>query len=179
MIQSKKEYREYVDADRSANHIDGGFHKRMLITGRYLKCMRKLEYVLNCYKGLRRTFYGNILKLWLYHLSVKSGITLPPNTFGKGLYLAHHGSIVVNHKARFGNNCVLQNGVNISNDVVGGDHIYLGAGSKVMIGVHLAKDIIVGANAVVTKSFTEENIVLAGIPAVKISNNGFCNRKIV
>lgn len=50
--------------------------------------------------------------------------------------------------------------------------IYLGAGSKLLIGVNLADNIIVGANAVVTKSFNEPNIVLAGIPARKISEKG-------
>ena len=50
--------------------------------------------------------------------------------------------------------------------------IYLEAGSKIMIGVHLAENIIVGANAVVTKSVNEPNIVLAGIPARKISEKG-------
>lgn len=53
---------------------------------------------------------------------------------------------------------------------VGG--IYLGAGAKLLIGVHLADNIIVGANAVVTKSFEENNIVIVGIPAKKISNKG-------
>ena len=53
---------------------------------------------------------------------------------------------------------------------VGG--IYLGAGSKLLIGVNLADNIIVGANAVVTKSFNEHNIVLAGIPARKINEKG-------
>lgn len=38
--------------------------------------------------------------------------------------------------------------------------IYLGAGAKLLIGVHLADNIIVGANAVVTKSFEENNIVI-------------------
>ena len=41
-----------------------------------------------------------------------------------------------------------------------------------MIGVNIKTGTIVGANAVVTKSFDEENIVVAGIPAKKISNNG-------
>ena len=53
-----------------------------------------------------------------------------------------------------------------------GGGIYLGAGAKLLIGVHLADNIIVGANAVVTKSFEENNIVIAGIPAKKISNKG-------
>lgn len=33
-------------------------------------------------------------------------------------------------------------------------------------------NIAIGANAVVNKNFTEENIAIAGIPAKKISNNG-------
>lgn len=178
MIKSKKEYYEYLEADKNANCISAP-QKKLLITWRYLKCMRKLEYFTNCRKDFLGIVWKAYLKWNLYRISVKSGITLPPNTFGKGLYLPHHGSIVVNDKAHFGDNCVLQNGVNISSDVVGGSHIYLGAGSKIMIGVHLADDIIVGANAVVTKSFMEQNIVLGGIPAVKISENGFHDRKHV
>ena len=50
--------------------------------------------------------------------------------------------------------------------------VYLGAGSKLLIGVNLADNIIVGANAVVTISFNELNIVIAGIPARKISDKG-------
>lgn len=96
--------------------------------------------------------------------------------FGKGLYLPHYGYIVVNNTARFGDNCVVQSGVNVSNDVVGGNHCYLGTGAKLMIGVHIKDDTIVGANAVVTKSFDEENIVIAGIPAKKITDKGFRNR---
>lgn len=38
--------------------------------------------------------------------------------------------------------------------------------------VRLADNIAVGANAVVNKSFDEENIAIAGVPAKKISNNG-------
>ena len=106
------------------------------------------------------------------HYSVKTGITIGPNSFGKGLYLPHYGYIVVNSSARFGDNCVVQCGVNVSESVVGGDNIYLGTGSKLMIGVNIKTGTIVGANAVVTKSFDEENIVVAGIPAKKISNNG-------
>lgn len=114
----------------------------------------------------------------LQSLSERLGITIGPNCFGKGLYIPHYGSIVVNGTARFGDNCIVQNGVNVSESVVCGEGIYLGAGSKIMIGVHLADDIIVGANAVVTKSFNEPNIVLAGIPAKKISDKGMKSGRI-
>ena len=47
-----------------------------------------------------------------------------------------------------------------------------------MIGVHLAENVIVGANAVVTKSFEEANIVIAGIPAKKISDKGMNSGRV-
>ena len=112
----------------------------------------------------------------LYRLSLKTGIQIPPNTFGKGLYLPHHGTIVVNETARFGDNCVVQAGVNISENVRGGDHVYLSAGCKIMKGVSISSHVIVGANAVVTKNVDEINVVVAGVPAKIISKEGFKNR---
>lgn len=41
-----------------------------------------------------------------------------------------------------------------------------------MVGVSIPSYSIIGANAVVTKSFNEENIVIAGVPAIKISDKG-------
>lgn len=120
-----------------------------------------------------RLFY----RFWLYRLSVKTGIQIPPNTFGRGLYLPYHGTIVVNETARFGDNCVVQAGVNISENVRGGDHVYLSAGCKIMKGVSISSHVIVGANAVVTKNVNEINVVVAGVPANIISQNGFLNRK--
>jgi serine O-acetyltransferase len=179
VINNKEDYIEYLKADKEANHIGNTFSRKILVTWKYLKCMRKLEYVINCKTGIWARIQMFVLKYRFYRISVKSGLTIPANTFGKGLYIAHHGSVVVNPSARFGDNCVVQNGVNISNDVVGGNHIYLGAGAKIMIGVHIADDVIVGANAVVTKDITEPNIVVAGLPARKISCNGFHDRKKV
>lgn len=179
MISSKREYLEYLQADKKANHIGKDFRSRILITWKYIKCLRKLEYVLNCKKGMLSQIELYYLKYKWYRLSVKTGITLPPNTFGKGVYIPHFGAIVVNPSARFGDYCVIQNGVNISNDVIGRNHIYLGAGAKIMIGVHIEDDVIVGANAVVTKDIDEPNIVVAGLPAKKISGKGFRDRKTV
>jgi serine O-acetyltransferase len=117
-----------------------------------------------------------ITSILLRRLSALTGITIPPNTFGYGVYIPHWGSIVVNGTARFGNNCVIQSGVNISENVVGGDHVYIGAGAKILSDVHIADDVIIGANAVVTKDISTPNVVVAGIPARIISNNGFKNR---
>lgn len=178
MINSKQDLEKYLEADMKANHISG-LALFLNKTWLYLKYMRKIEYLTNC----KHSKLSKLLLLWyrykLKNLSVLTGISIPPNTFGKGLYIPHYGSIVVNGNSRFGDNCVIQNGVNVSDGVMGGHHCYLGAGAKILIGVHLANHTIVGANAVVTKSVNEENVVLAGIPAKIISHKGFRDRTIV
>lgn len=169
MIKNKKDFKEYVKSDMKRNGIPDNHLKYLSVIYKYLYCLRKVAYLCNTNKNKLRI---KIWQLLLTHYSVKTGITIGPNCFGKGLYLPHYGYIVVNSSARFGENCMVQCGVNVSESVIGGDKIYLGTGSKLMIGVNIKSGTIVGANAVVTKSFDEENIVIAGIPAKKISNNG-------
>lgn len=178
MIIDKATFYDYICADKKANHING-LSAYFNTTWKYIKCMRRIEYIENCKKG----YFYRIKLLWLkyklYKLSVLTGLTIPPHTFGKGLYIPHHGAIVVNRTARFGNYCVIQNCVNISEGVKGGNHIYIGAGAKLMMNVEIADDVIIGANAVITKKITIPNTVLAGVPAQIISESGFKGRQKV
>lgn len=48
-----------------------------------------------------------------------------------------------------------------------------------MSNVVVGDDVIIGANAVVTKSVDESNVVLAGVPAKIISYNGYKDRNKV
>ena len=174
MIQSNEDLKEYLRADYAANKFDRMSMPWLNARYNFLRLLRHYEFAINTkIAPPLRLFY----RYRLYRLSVKTGIQIPPNTFGKGLYLPHHGTIVVNETARFGDNCVIQAGVNISESVTGGNHIYLSAGSKIMKGVHISSDVIVGANAVVTKNIDEENVVVAGVPAKVISSEGFKNRE--
>ncbi len=179
MITNYKEYKEYLQADRKANHVTCWLQTQKKVGWRYLKKVRRLEFAINCKKGLLARIEITILKYLILRSSIKTGIVIPPNTFGKGLFLPHFGSIVVNDTARFGDNCVVQNGVNVSDNVVGGNHLYIGTGAKIMRNVHIADDVIIGANAVVTKDIIEPNVVVAGVPAKIISRNGFKDRKTV
>lgn len=52
--------------------------------------------------------------------------------------------------------------------IVIGDHCFIGQNVTLLYGVTLGPRIIVAAGAVVTKSFTEENIIIGGNPARKI-----------
>jgi acetyltransferase-like isoleucine patch superfamily enzyme len=49
--------------------------------------------------------------------------------------------------------------------IVIGDDCWLGTGSTILPGVRLGNHVVVAAGAVVTKSFSEDDIILAGVPA--------------
>lgn len=169
MIQSKKDLKDYIRTDIDCNHFPSGIWRRFNIVYHFLKSLRYLEYYTNVKpKSILRRYYA----LKNYVFSVVSGITIMPNSFGKGLYIPHHGTIVVNGSAHFGDYCVVQAGVNVSKDVNGGRYVFLSAGAKIMIGVKIADYVIVGANAVVTKDINEPNTVWAGVPAKYINSNG-------
>lgn len=53
-------------------------------------------------------------------------------------------------------------------DLIIGDHCWIGMNAKILKKVVLEHDTIVGMNSVVTKSFSEPNIAVAGNPAKKI-----------
>lgn len=163
MIRSKEEYFDYLEADRLANKKKR-IHANPLgdYTYNYLNLMRKLEYYTNCKDGVFASLYKRYLQIRYKRLSVKTGIQIGINTFGKGLGLFHYGSIVVNGSARFGDYCVIQSDVNVSAGVQGGNEIYIAPGAKILENVQIADHVIVGANAVVSKSITEANTSWGG-----------------
>lgn len=90
---------------------------------------------------------------------------------GPGLSIAHHGYIVVRAAAVIGKNCSLRPGVVIGkrltdyqNAAVLEDNVDIGVGAKILGDIHIGSNVIIGANAVVTKSIPD-NAIVAGIPA--------------
>jgi acetyltransferase-like isoleucine patch superfamily enzyme len=53
--------------------------------------------------------------------------------------------------------------------IVIGDDVWLGAHSIITAGTHIANGVVVAAGAVVTRSITQEDVIVAGIPAKIIS----------
>ncbi len=89
----------------------------------------------------------------------------------------HLGPILTNGNVKIGKDCALH--INTSFVAQGassgapqlGDGVVAGVGS-VVLGVYVANNVAIGANALVNKSVEEENIVIAGVPVRKVSNNG-------
>ncbi|MFA9494185.1 sugar O-acetyltransferase [Streptococcus sp. E17BB] len=56
-------------------------------------------------------------------------------------------------------------GVEYGKPITIGDKVWIGGGATILAGVTLGNRVVIGAGSVVTKSFDEDNIVLAGNPA--------------
>lgn len=109
-----------------------------------------------------------------YLTEVITGVEIPATvSIGGGLVLYHGGPILFIGSARLGCNVGIRPGVVIGGDYSGnkapvlGNNMEIGVGAKIIGNVELGDNVQVGANAVVTKSFPA-NCVLVGIPARSI-----------
>lgn len=178
MIDSKEAYKRYLEQDKTA--LGRRQDKRPGLFGdeiwKFEILLRKVEYDINCRRGVAAVLIGKYHKFRFHRLSVRLGFTIPPNVFGEGLAIPHYGTIVVHGSAKAGRNCRLQEGVTIGatggshEAAVIGDNCYFGSGAKVIGAVSIADDVAVGAGAVVTGDITEPGTTWAGVPARKISD---------
>ena len=150
---------------------------------RFTILMRLLEYLVNTNKP---KIVILACKFWFRRLSVRLGFSISPNIFGAGLAIVHYGLLVIHPDAKIGKNCRIHAGVNIggaglhvpiANSRMAatiGDGVYIGPGAKVVGPIHIAAGCVIGANAVVTKSFDQPDSVIGGIPAkiIKLTRRG-------
>ncbi|PRR81753.1 serine O-acetyltransferase [Clostridium vincentii] len=178
MIQSKKDYLLYLEADRIAMDIKR--RKPRLFSDeawKFVRILRKTEYLTNCKNICFRRMRLLCSRYLLHNLGMKSDFTIAINIFGPGLAIFHHGTIIVNDTVKVGRNCQLYNGTNIALNVEIGDNVFIGPGAKLLVGVKIADGIRIGANAVVTKDFLEPNVTITGVPAKIVSTKGSNNIK--
>ncbi len=136
--------------------------------------------------GLRIPFFRRAASL-LYKLSYKgvqvlTGIELPCEaTIGKGFRIDHFGGIVISGYARFGDHCILRNGVTVGLKNVEeplapvlGHHVNIGAGAKILGPIQVGDHVDIGANAVVLHDVPSHSIAV-GIPARIIPRKHQCS----
>ena len=111
-----------------------------------------------------------ICALLTKRLGFKLRFTIYPNTIGPGLMIYHTGDFVhVGGNVRIGKNCTLLPGVVFSSKtaedkVVVGDNCRFGLGVRIFGSVKIGNNVVIGANAVVTKDIPD-NCIAVGIPA--------------
>lgn len=183
MILNKNDLLYYLECDRISLNRRRNYSfveriKRLIVRDEiwyFQKVLRRTEY----YTNIKKNTFQKILYLHYYlklrKISIRLGFSIPVNVFGPGLSIAHYGTIIVNKGAKVGANCRLHANVNIGTAAGDkhkaprlGDNIYIGPGAKIFGSIVLANNIAIGANAVVNKSFDEENIMIAGVPAKRV-----------
>lgn len=172
-IDSKKDYISYLEADRSRLTSDVNFKDVILrtekyYTWKYIKCLRKTEYILNVKKGIFGKFLYAIQLFRLHRLMNKTQIRIYPNVFGPGLFIPHLGRILVSPIAQIGSNCTIRPGVLIGaslgvsnkklivNEI--GDNVEIAEGCKLLCR-KIGDNVVIGPNTVVLRSVPSDSTV--------------------
>ena len=171
MIKSKNDLKRYLASDKAALEISRKHPK--LIGDRiwkYQRAFRKTEYYVNnanknIFTKVRAKFFENY---WKYK-SHKWGNEFPVNTVEEGLHLWHGQNIIINPAVRIGKNAQISTGV-----IVGqahgkcptiGDNVNLSVDCKVLGGINITHDVVIGAGAVVVKDIDTPFSSWGGVPA--------------
>jgi serine O-acetyltransferase len=177
MINSKKDYMYYLEADRIALQRNPRNTIKSLVKNlmapdyiwKFQRLLRKVEYYKNCKRGFLSKLYFVFIYGKFTRMSLKLGFSIPYNVIGPGLAIVHYGTIIISGYAKIGANLRIHADTNIGRTngkaPVIGNNCYIGPGAKLYGGITLGNDIVVGANSVVNKSFVNDNIAIAGCPA--------------
>ncbi len=88
--------------------------------------------------------------------------------FGPGFVLIHSGGVVINSEVRGGANVRIEHQVTIGAEKGGspllGDHVFIGAGAKILGPIRIGSHVRVGANAVVIRD-VPDHATAVGVPA--------------
>lgn len=192
MIKSLSDLKNYIHADLSSMG-----YKTALIPWikdpvvRFVYLLRIHEYLINTRKILPiRLIFAFLFK----RTSIKLGFSVGPNIFGPGMAIVHYGLLIIDPTTRIGRNCRIHMGVHIGGAAQFvepgteadyspriGDNVYIGPGAKLYGPIRIGNNCTIGANAVVTKSFDQEGLTIAGVPAqiIKAASGNSVNTRII
>lgn len=189
-IRSKKELADYIAFDKKTCFGSSkiSFEKALRNPFKYklfkfLKLLRIYEYL--CFKrdNCKNPILSKIFSLKIKFIDIKKnklslavGVEITPFCCGKNTKICHPNVII---NGCIGNNCIFHGNNVIGNKKTGmskaipkiGNNVDIGIGAMVIGDVIIADNCIIGAGAVVTKSFTTPGTVIAGIPAKEIKGS--------
>lgn len=180
-IKTKEDLRDWLDFElkRYPNYGRYRIYNILMMSEnavlrRHQILLRKTEYHIN--SGHR--FLTRIYRMRLELFQMKWRIHIPPNVFGRGLRVMHVGEMHINGRARAGENCTVHAHTSLAaagfSDGVPtiGSGVVLFMGAIVAGDIHIADNVVIGANSVVSRSVEEENVTVAGNPAKIVSHKG-------
>ncbi len=147
---------------------------------RYFKLLRKYEYL--CYRrdNTKNLILSKTLSLKIKYCDSKKnrlgltiGVEIKPFCCGASVRICHPNVIINGYT---GESCVFHGNNVLGNKKTGdteaipriGNNVDVGIGAMVIGDVIIADNVVIGAGAVVTKSFEKPGTVVAGVPAKEI-----------
>lgn len=150
---------------------------------KYLIIYRKYNATSN--KILKKYFNYILTKL-----SNKTFIQIPAIVkIGKGFYIGHNGSIIINPKVVIGNNCNIAVGVTIGQENRGdrkgvptiGDEVWIGTNAVIVGNIKIGNDVLIAPNSYINFDVPDHSIVI-GNPGKIIrkehATEEYINRKV-
>jgi serine O-acetyltransferase len=118
-------------------------------------------------KGIKKIIYHRLI---LRRMSFKYGYQIEPDTIiGQGLYLGHHGTIIINPRAILGDNINIAPGVVIGKTNRGkkmgvpliGNNVWIGANSTIVGGITIGNNVLIAPNCHVDNDVEDNTIIKA------------------
>ncbi len=134
----------------------------------YYRYKLYLHYSKMMYRKNKRLFYKflYIISTIKYkRISLKINVQINTDYYIQNFYFMHN-NVIVNKKSIIGKNATF-----VGNNCLGlekneapklGDNVELGYGAIILGGVHIANNVHIGANAIITKDILEEGAVVVG-----------------
>lgn len=122
--------------------------------------------------ALLRKLFSLQYKILFKCVQIVTGIELPCEVpIGRNFTIDHFGGIIISEYATFGDDCRIRQGVTVGLKNVDepkapviGNNVEICAGAKVMGGISIGNNVVIGANAVVITDVPDDSIAV-GIPA--------------
>ena len=170
-LPNTEKYREMIDYDYK---FLCAFKHKDALPESYLK-----DYEWQVTKAYRK-YQANLDTAWkdyylrkLKKLEKKTGVSFEGNpSIGKGFILGHWGKVVINGKAKFGNQFFVTHNVTIGRDIRGrrkgvpefGDRVVIRTNSCVVGNIHIGNDVLIAPNTFVNFDVPDHSVVI-GNPA--------------
>lgn len=166
---TKKELVKFIEADKKRYNASSKDLNR--IQGfKFMKALRKTRY----YKEQKNIIMFSFYKTMLDHYEKKYGFQISYATnIGRGFYIGHFGTIIINWKTKIGNNCNISPGVTIGQTNRGtkkgtpviGNEVWIGTNAVIVGNITIGDDVLIAPNSYVNFDVPSHSIVL-GNPAV-------------
>lgn len=178
MITTKDELRDYINADKARYGVKFKLYHPLIYSEtyyvyHYLWNLRHLEY----YSNTRKNFINRILYYWYLfnhrRLSLKTSMTIAPNTMGKGCLILHPGFRRIGPSSKVGDNCTILPNVLLGKKHPGdcsieiGDDCYIATNVTILGPVKIGNNVTIGAGALVLSDIPS-NAIIGGVPAKTI-----------